>query len=297
MNLLKTIKQITLSSKNNPIALFLLFILLTPLSTIAQGAEPKPIKILAIGNSFSEDAIENYLYELANHAGHKTIIGNLYIGGAPLSLHLKNSQTNKAVYSYRKITLDGKKNTKEKTSLYDALHDEDWDYISFQQASPLSGDYSSIANSLPDLVAYVKQQVSDETNLLYHQTWAYQQNSTHKGFQNYGNNQKNMYRAIAKTSQKAYKLGYFEFLIPAGTAIQNARTSSIGDNFTRDGYHLQLSYGRFTAACTWFEKLFNMDVRNSTYVPEGMTPREAKIAKSAAHTAVSKPYKISKVKL
>lgn len=292
MNFFKRIKP----SKNNPIVLFLLFTLLIPLWTTAQETEAKPIKILAIGNSFSEDAIENYLYELANHAGERTIIANLYIGGAPLSLHLENSQNNKATYSYRKITVDGKKTTREKTSLYDALHDEDWDYISFQQASPLSGDYPSIHKSLPDLVSYVKKQVSEQTNLLYHQTWAYQQNSTHTGFQNYENSQKKMYQAIAKASQKTYKLGYFKHLIPAGTAIQNARTSSIGDNFTRDGYHLQLSYGRFTAACTWFEKLFNTDVRNNTYIPEDISPIEAKIAKSAAHAAIKKPYKVSTLK-
>ncbi len=50
-------------------------------------------------------------------------------------------------------------------------------------------------------------------------------------------------------------------VIPAGTAIQNARTSSQGDTYTRDGYHLEQTYGRFTAACVWFEKLFGKDVR------------------------------------
>ncbi len=37
-------------------------------------------------------------------------------------------------------------------------------------------------------------------------------------------------------------------IIPTGTAIQNARTSFVGDHMNRDGYHLDLKnrtlYGR-----------------------------------------------------
>src|SRR5690554_4668636 len=64
------------------------------------------IKILAIGNSFSQDAIETYLHELAEAEGISVIIGNLYIGGASLELHWKNASNNTAAYDYRKIDLD-----------------------------------------------------------------------------------------------------------------------------------------------------------------------------------------------
>ncbi len=74
------------------------------------------LKVLAIGNSFSEDAIENYLYDLAKASGKEIIIGNLYIGGAPLSLHVENAQANKNAYSYRKVQKDGQKRTVEKVS-------------------------------------------------------------------------------------------------------------------------------------------------------------------------------------
>ena len=36
------------------------------------------IKVLAIGNSFSEDAVEQNLYELAVGGGDTLIIGNIY---------------------------------------------------------------------------------------------------------------------------------------------------------------------------------------------------------------------------
>ena len=39
------------------------------------------LRILAIGNSFSQDAVEQYLWELADEAGVRMIIGNAYRGG------------------------------------------------------------------------------------------------------------------------------------------------------------------------------------------------------------------------
>ena len=51
--------------------LFLLFYLFTFLPLSA-----KLVKVLAIGNSFSQDAVEQYLWELAREAGVKMIIGN-----------------------------------------------------------------------------------------------------------------------------------------------------------------------------------------------------------------------------
>lgn len=280
-------------------SILLLFTIFMQFGAIAQVSpkEDDVIKILAIGNSFSEDGIENYLYDLASNTGKKMIIGNLYIGGAPLSLHVKNANENAEKYQYRKTGLDGKKVTTKDVSISQILSDENWDYISFQQASRLSGKYDVVMESLPELVSYVREKVDPETQFVYHQTWAYQHDSSHKGFANYNRDQLNMYNAIAEVSKKVSKLGDFKHIIPAGTAIQNARTSSMGDTFTRDGYHLQLDYGRFTAACTWYEKIFNEDVRKNPYKPAKVTELQAKIAKEAAHKAVKKPYRVSKVKL
>src|SRR5690606_28833385 len=174
--------------------------------------------------------------------------------------------------------------------------DENWDYVIFQQASPLSRNYDVLMESLPVLDRFVSAKVSLVTQFVYYQTCAYQHDPDHKGFANYDHDQLTMYKAIADVSKKVSKLGDFKYIIPAGTAIQNARTSSMGDTFTRDGYHLQLDYGRFTAACTWYEKIFGEDVRKNSYKPEKVTELQAKIAKEAAHKAVKNPYSVSKVK-
>lgn len=251
------------------------------------------LRILAIGNSFSEDALESYLSGLAKAGGYKIIIGNLYIGGAPLELHWKNARENAAVYDYRKIGLDGKKKNTPKVSIEMALADEKWDFISFQQASPNSGVYESYTQPLPLLLTYVKEHMSNpKAQFILHQTWAYAQNSTHAGFAKYDNNQQTMYKAITKTSKKVYRKYNFKFIVPAGTAIQSARTSFIGDAMCRDGYHLDLNRGRYTASCTWYEVLFKTSVLGNSFKPEKVSGPEKEVAQSAAHVANEKPYKI-----
>jgi len=261
-----------------------------------QSDDDGILKVFAIGNSFSDDAVEHFLYDLAKAGNKKIIIGNMYIGGAPIVLHVKNAADNKKAYSYRKINLNGEKNVTKDVSLEEAITSENWDYISLQQASPFSGQYDVIIKDLPKLISYV-QSLAPAAKLIYHQTWAYQHDSKHTGFAKYGNNQMTMYKSIMDATKRIDKSKSFAFIVPAGTAVQNARTSSIGDHYTRDGFHLQLTYGRFTAACAWYEKLFKEDVRRNPCQPEKISELEAKIAKEAAHKAVKKPFKISKVKL
>ncbi|MFA4869979.1 MAG: DUF4886 domain-containing protein [Pedobacter sp.] len=254
------------------------------------------IRILAIGNSFSDDAIEHYLYGLAKAGGYRVIIGNLYIGGAPLDLHWKNAEGNKAAYSYRKIGLDGQKEIKAKTSLEKALADEKWDFISLQQASPKSGQFETYVVPLPLVLNYVKQRARNpKVKYVFHQTWAYAQNSNNKNFSNYGNDQMKMYTSIMEASKKAKALGKFDVLVPCGTAIQNARTSFIGDNLCRDGYHLNLDIGRYIASCTWYEAIFGKSPIGNLYRPAKVSEEEAKIGQLAAHKAIKKPYKVTRL--
>lgn len=285
-------KQISLLS-----ILLIFFFISNSLNAQGQTLDDGVLRILAIGNSFSEDAIEQNLYELAKAGKKKIVIGNLYIGGAPLSLHVSNAKEDKPAYRYRKINLDGRMSERANERLSTALVDEAWDYISFQQASPLSGDYDSYAKDLPLIYEYVTKHVKyPETKYILHQTWAYQNGSSHEGFVRYNRNQSAMYTAIVNTSQEVFNWGNFNVLVPSGTAIQNARSSYLGDKFTRDGYHLNLDYGRFVAACTWYEALFKENVVNNTFLPLKVTYIEGQIARATAHQAVESPYRVTVLK-
>ena len=256
-------------------------------------AQQKTVRILAIGNSFSQDTVEQYLHELAEAEGISTIIGNMFIGGCSLERHVKNARDNAPAYAYRKIGTDGKKREKGKMSLETVLADEDWDYVSLQQASPFSGMYETYEASLPELIEYVKARLPKKTKLMLHQTWAYASTSRHSGFKNYNCNQLTMYQAIADAVKKAAKANKIKIVIPSGTAIQNARTSFIGDHLNRDGYHLDVKIGRYTAACTWFERIFKHNVVGNPYTPEGLDEARKAVAQKAAHAAVKHPYKVT----
>ena len=261
-----------------------------------KAIKPKDgiVRVLAIGNSFSDDAIEHYLNGLASAAGKKIIIGNLPVGGASLALHLENATTNAEAYTYGKINVDGLKISKANTSIATALKDEPWDYISFQQVSFNAGKYETYVESLPQLFSFVKSIVKNpETKYLLHQTWAYAGNSTHGGFANYSNNQDTMYHAIVEAVNKASQLIDIYKIVPSGTAIQNGRATVVGDYFTRDGYHLDFIIGRYTASAAWFEILFGESVVGNPYKPEALTDFEAKLAQYAAHFACLKPNEVN----
>lgn len=257
------------------------------------------LKILAIGNSFSVDGMQ-WLYDIADSCGVDNIVlGNLYIGGCSLQTHWEKASTNAASYTYYKNTTGTWTTLNSKTMLY-GITDETWDIITMQQASGDSGLPATYDPYLTNLIQYVNTNKTNPNAMLdWHMTWAYQANSTHTDFPNYGSNQMTMYNAIISTVQsKIATNNAFTKIIPVGTAIQNVRSSYIGDTLTRDGYHLSLTLGRYIAAMTWFHKLTGLSIDNVTYVPSSsdIPPDTLKIVKEAVNNAVDHPFGITQSK-
>lgn len=273
--------------------LFLAFFLLTASHVVDAKEKDDVVRILSIGNSFSVDAIENHFHELASAAGRKVIVGNMYIGGCSLEKHLRNAKENISAYTYSKRGLDGKNRRTKQVSLETALADEQWDYVSFQQQSGLSGIYRSWEESLPALVKYVKARVPEDAVMMLHQTWAYDQISQNKGFVRYDNDQMKMYHAIVDAVARISDKSGIKMVIPCGTAMQNARTTSLADLVCRDGYHLNKVYGRYIAACTWLYKVLGVSPVGNSYTPAGMSQQQKAVAQKSAYAAVKRPCKVT----
>lgn len=253
------------------------------------------IKILAIGNSFSDDALEHYLYDLANAGNKKILIANMYIGGSSLENHWQNIEQDSAAYHLRVISSNGKKDAFNNVSIQEALSRENWDYISLQQVSQLSGVLQSYQEYLPKLLDFLRPRASNpEVKFVLHQTWAYAADSDHFGFVNYENDQNKMYQSIVDAVWEAKELYDIDLVVPAGTAIQNGRTSYIGDKFTRDGYHLSLGMGRFTASAAWYEAIFG-NIEENPFEPESFSSYDVSLAKRAASTAVNSPKEVTEL--
>lgn len=260
-----------------------LCILLFPLFTFLP-LSAKLIKVLAIGNSFSQDAIEQYLYELARAQGDSLVIGNAYIGGCSIDRHYNNLLKDSALYDYRKI-VDGIRSEKRKVTLKSIIRDEQWDVISLQQASQLSGVSTSF-NNLQRLKNLVQSYTTNlHVEFVWHMTWAYAQDFQSKRFEPYNYNQRQMYSAIVSTMLGVLPTIGNPRIIPSGTTIQLVR-HRLGDILCRDGMHLSYTLGRYTAACTWCEFLTGKIVDGNPYYPDSITEEEAQICQEEAHEAV-----------
>lgn len=257
---------------------------------IAIGTSARSIKVLAIGNSFSVDALEQEMHNVTIAGGDEIVIGNLYIPGCSIERHYNNMKSDKNEYSYRKIALDGHVDTIPECSISGALVDEDWDYITFQQASHFSGQYETYKH-LPELIAMVREAVGERPVFLWHMTWAYSPDSKHDGFKNYDNCQLKMYRSIIDATKQAIADNpELKAVIPAGTAIQNARTSALGDDLTRDGYHMSYTLGRYIVSCTWYATLFGHEVVGIPYSSPRINAPQRKLAQLAAESAVKNQF-------
>lgn len=274
-----------------------LFILIAALLAVVFSIEAREIKVLAIGNSFSMDVVEQHLHELGQAEGATIIAGNLYIGGCHFQKHLSNLKSEKKAYEYRKVGEDGKRRKYKKYSIQDGLADEQWDYIMVQQVSGMSGIYASFEKYLPEFMKRLRELTPYKPKFIIMQTWAYQGDSQHINFSLYDYNQMKMYKAVTKTYDKVFKDKKYDFhaLVPNGTAIQNGRTY-FGDVLTRDGYHLDLKIGRYLSACTLCEVLLGKSIVGNSYRPKGVSANDALMAQKAAHAAVLKPTKITKIK-
>ena len=238
----------------------------------------KKYRLLAIGNSFSEDALY-YLHAMAQAYGIDLETVNLYIGGCSLERHWINLETGRQAYAYQK---NGQP-TDRMISIQEALQEGPWDFIVTQQSSFDSGWADTYEPFLGLLISRLKavdaagfsQQEpadSDAAKLFLHQTWAYETDSQHEQFMRYHRNQKEMYAKLT-ACYWAEANRYGLPLIPSGDLIQNLRESGrfgAGENripICRDGHHMNYLYGRYALACIWLKTLFSTQLQDCLFVP------------------------------
>ncbi len=241
-------------------------------------------KILAIGNSFSQDSTR-YLYQVARSQGVDFKVVNLYIGGCPLSYHYRNILSDEEKYL---VQVNGY-NTGFYASIKDALMTEavdGWDVVTFQQASRGSINYDTYQPYLNELSDFVKK-LMPETKQYIHETWSYKQGGARLSELGY-ENQKDMYNDLKKAYKKAFKTINADKLIPSGKAIQNLIDNGI-ENTHRDDIHLSLGVGRLTSALVWYSVITGNKVESLNGFndfDEPISDEEIKIAIKSAMDAV-----------
>ncbi len=223
------------------------------------------MNILAIGNSFSQDAAR-FLHGILSSAGIPSRVVNLYIGGCSLERHWRNIETGEAAYEYE---LNGER-TLRMVSVKEALLEERWDVITLQQASHDSGWAESYEPFLGLIVNSIGEK-RPEAGIMLHETWAYDPDSTHDCFMRYHRDTDEMYARLHQAYGEAVAR-YGLALLPCGSLIQRLRaTGMFGPGkaypITRDGFHMSLLYGRYALALLWAAVLCGIDPAKDTFIP------------------------------
>ncbi len=292
--------------------------------TTTTTAPPKnPLRVLSIGHSFSKDAMEKYLWDMLESSGKYDyiVIAYLFSPGCPLDGQWAriSGQTNPETgypYEYEQYRKtdpytgewstcykeDGYKNLAEY-----AIKDEKWDIITLQPSPDYGAgpevckgqdDYDNVGNILNWINS---KKTNAKAKIYYHMTWAFAEDCRLWSFTYSNFNQMQMYNDFVNATKK-YIFGAhpnkFAGIIPAGTSIQNARSSKLGDVFNMpgnydsngDGYHLN-DRGDCVAALTWYCVLTGKKANTAACPDEWKS--EWKIFTEAVDAAIKKPYEVT----
>jgi hypothetical protein len=295
----------------------LLATLLWTLSPADGAPRAKTVRLVTIGNSFSNNATR-YLGDLAKAGGHVLVHQPMSVGGASMEVHWTKIQ------AHEKDPKDpaGLYGTK---SLSGVLKTDDWDYVTIQQASIKSHDLETYRPFAAQLQQYVKTH-APKAELLIHQTWAYRCDDPRFGPKATKNDPPSReamhaqltaaYRTIAKElnvrrlpvgdafhladsdPQRGFKPdGSFDPARAVAPALPDQTHSlHVGWKWTTDkegnqklamdGHHANAA-GEYLGACVWFEVMFKESAVGNSFVPKGLAPEDATYLQEIAHKAVT----------
>lgn len=280
-------------------AFLLCVILIFSVITTASAAdnESGTIKILAIGNSFTQNSVSLLRRFSDGDISAKTdlLVASLTIGGSSLETHAKNIKENASKYTYSKYYTQNEK--KENITIQQAVTFEEWDYIVLQQVSQLSGMEETYEPYLGDILKYIKG-VAPNTKIVLNQTWAYESDSKHSGYANYNNSQAQMFIKL-KSAYSKYATKYSLDVIPCGEAFELARADDLFDYkngglslCNDDGYHANTA-GCYLLGAVWYEYFSKKSVWDNVYTNNKLTKGQMATLKRSAHDTIKKYYTVS----
>ena len=233
------------------------------------------MRVLSIGNSFSQDA-HRYLYKIAraDKVTMKTI--NLYRGGCPLSRHYRNILSDSKDYL---IEVNGEYSDVP-VSIKDVILSQEWEVITIQQVSYESPNYETYQPYLDKVVEYIRL-CAPKAKVVIHQTWAYEENSEKlNGFMGYKTHS-DMFRDVEAAYKKAAEAVGADFVIPSGELFEMMLASGI-KKIHRDTFHASLGLGRYALGLLWYAVITGNDAMDNTFsdFDEEIPAEEIAIAKN-----------------
>lgn len=247
------------------------------------------MNILAIGNSFSDDAT-TYLHAIAAAGGVQMDTVSLCIGGCPLQLHWENAMNTQRAYG----ALVNGEETEGLVSIPETLVNGKFDAVTLQQGSILSGKPETYYPYIENLFHYIRA-FCPGAEILIHQTWAYEDG--YERLSAYENSSETMFERVqasyALAAEKLSALGGSNVrIIPCGAAMHAAGRDPVfasvcGDGnpyaLYRDGFHASLVYGRYLLGAVWYETLTGKSILQNGFLPDGAEADKIALLKEYAH--------------
>lgn len=276
----------------------------------ASAAERESLKLLTIGNSFSNDALD-FLPGLAKTGGKSLIVGRASIGGCSLerhARHLKQAESGDPQGKAYK-TNHPKTGVSGDYTLPELLAAQPWDIVTIQQWSQLSFKPETFQPFADELIAAIHK-YAPTAEIVVHETWAYRED--HEWFKkDDGFTPAKMYAGISATYKAfadskglrvlpvgdAFNLARqtprwtyvtdanFDFKNPPAGQLPDQRTSlnagwrwstpkaGAEPKFTLDAIHCNAA-GKYLGASVWYLQLFGANDVPASFVPKGLTAED-----------------------
>lgn len=247
-----------------------------PADTTAAGPtepaeEAKELKVLTLGHSLAVDA-GHMLALIAAAEGYESMtVATLYYSGCPLYKHVEYLQTNAREYDLyvsSTKTADQPPKIMEDVTMGEALKHDYWDIIIMQGGVFEIADGATFTNgNIQTIQKYVNDNKLNPNAVFgWNMAWASpineQLRSTYPGegknpyienYTKFNNDRTTFYNMITRcVNDHIVPNETFQYLIPSGTAIENALSSYLEETDLHRDYVHATDLGRVIVSYTWF---------------------------------------------
>ena len=288
----------------------------------AVSLSAKELKVLMIGNSFSQSVLA-YLPKIVKaEKEHKLEIAQMMIGGCTLNRHIAELKKAEDDPNYKPYSTNWPK--RRKVNLPEMIKAAKWDIVTIQQGSPESWNKSKTQPAADELIAYIRKN-APQAEIVVHQTWAYRNGDGRiSGAKpDWGFDQNGMYDRLTENYTELAKKHNFR-MIPVGKAVQLFREKTpvkytaptaaerkayvcpdlprragevVGNEYWMkdrksgemtmrvDNIHLN-NDGNYLQACVWYGFLFGEKPSEIKFVPNNIGKKQAALLRACAQEAL-----------
>ncbi|MBQ3252339.1 MAG: DUF4886 domain-containing protein [Oscillospiraceae bacterium] len=276
---------------------------------IPEPEKDDVIDVLMIGSSFCYYYVEE-LYGLAEAAGVKMRVCNVYYSGCRYEWHYTWWKQGKSNYEFYQVTDSSGRKKTNGTSLEYCLAQGDWDVISIQESTSLiynvgaQKHLNATRAMRNELIGYLQEQFPN-AKTYWHQPWSYQigYKSGNKEVNTFEQQQERM-MAIREfalgvcaengtgrvNTGEAWQLFRKNYVQTGDSGLTDTLCArlGVGTNDVGDYYHDgDIGGGQYLNACVWFETIMNDLDPGKNYTCVGNTFRPNYKGKTLSETLIA----------